>query len=41
MPWKPTFANQVATISIPALRVSAPILAEGPANGELTIPPDV
>ena len=41
VPWKPTVANQVATISIPALRVSAPILAEGPANGELTIPPDV
>nr|WP_276974939.1 class F sortase [Ferrimicrobium acidiphilum] len=41
VPWKPTLPNEVATISIPALRVSAPILAEGPANGELTIPPDV
>jgi sortase (surface protein transpeptidase) len=39
--WRPTLPNEVATISIPALGVSAAILAEGPANGALTIPPDV
>lgn len=41
VPWNPTLPGQVATISIPALHVSAPILAEGPRNGALTIPPDV
>lgn len=39
--WRPTTANEVATISIPALAVTAPILIEGPANGALTIPSDV
>jgi sortase (surface protein transpeptidase) len=39
--WRPTLPNEVATISIPALGVSAAILAEGPTNGALTIPPDV
>lgn len=39
--WRPTLPNEVATISIPALGVSAVILAEWPANGALTIPPDV
>ncbi len=41
VPWNPTLPNEVATISIPALGVSAPILAEGSVNGALTIPPDV
>ncbi|WP_298442946.1 class F sortase [Ferrimicrobium sp.] len=41
VPWNPTLPNEVATISIPALNISAPILAEGPTNGALTIPPDV
>jgi len=39
--WNPTLPNEVATISIPALGVSAPILSESPVNGALTIPPDV
>jgi sortase (surface protein transpeptidase) len=39
--WNPTLPNEVATISIPALGVSAPVLAETPVNGLLTIPPDV
>jgi sortase (surface protein transpeptidase) len=41
VPFTPTVQGQVATISIPALNVSAPVLTEGPANGQLTIPPDV
>ncbi|MEX6430952.1 MAG: class F sortase [Ferrimicrobium sp.] len=41
VPFTPTVQGQVATISIPALRISAPVLAEGPVNGALTIPPDV
>ena len=41
VPFTPTVQGQVATISIPALGVSAPILSESPVNGALTIPPDV
>lgn len=41
VPFTPTVQGQVAIISIPALNVSAPVLTEGPANGQLTIPPDV
>lgn len=41
VPWNPTVPNQVATITIPALDISAPVIPEGPANGTLTIPPDV
>lgn len=41
VPWRPTVPGEVATISIPALNVSAPILSESPSNGELTIPADV
>jgi len=33
IPWNPTVRNEVATISIPA-----PILAESPTIGALTIP---
>jgi sortase (surface protein transpeptidase) len=39
--WNPTVPDQVATVSIPALDVSAPVVAEAPVGGELTIPADV
>ncbi len=39
--WDPTLPNEVATISIPALGVSAPVLAEVPVDGALIIPADV
>lgn len=41
VPFTPTVSGEVAEISIPALAVSAPVVAEGPVNGELTIPADV
>jgi sortase (surface protein transpeptidase) len=41
VPWDPTVPNQVATITIPALDVSAPVIPEGPVGGTLAIPPDV
>ncbi len=41
VPWNPTLPNEVATIAIPALDVTAPILPENPTNGLLPIPGDV
>jgi len=40
-PWHPTVPGQVATVTIPALEVTAPVIAEGVSGGSLDIPADV
>lgn len=41
VPWHPSVAGQVATVTIPALQVTAPVVAEGVTGGSLDIPGDV
>jgi len=41
VPWHPTVPGQVASVSIPALDVVAPVVPEKPVDGVLTIPADV
>jgi hypothetical protein len=41
VPWHPTVPGQVATVSIPALDVVAPVVPEKPVDGGLAIPSDV
>lgn len=41
VPWDPALSGQVATLTIPALDVAAPVVPEAPAAGTLTIPADV
>lgn len=39
--WRPTIPGQVATVTIPALEITAPVVSEGTSGTSLDIPADV